>query len=61
MWTLVLVSLGGDTNVTVGFEGLETMESEVQNRDWGIMSVWVAVCNCSVRKCRKRSRVVTMG
>lgn len=29
MWSFVLVWLGGDNNVTVGFEGLETMENEV--------------------------------
>lgn len=27
--------LGGDTNVTVGFEGLETMENEEQNEIGG--------------------------
>jgi hypothetical protein len=55
MRSLVLVWLGGDTNATVGFEGLEMMENKEQNRDWGIMSVWVAVCNCSMKQYRKRS------
>lgn len=61
MWSLILVWLGGDTNVTVGFEGLETMENEEQNRDWGVMNMWVTMCNCSMRKHRKRSCVVTLG
>lgn len=61
MMSLVLVWLGRDTNVTAVIEGLETMENEVQNRDWGIMSIWVASCNCSMKKYRKRRCVVITG
>lgn len=51
--------LGRDANVTVGFEGLETMENGVQIG--GIVSVWVAMCNCSMKKYGKRRCVATMG
>lgn len=44
-----------DTNATVGFEGLETMETKEQNRDWGIMSVWVAMYNCSMKQYRREA------
>lgn len=41
MWSLVLVWLGRDTNVTVGFEGLETMRNRTEIG--GVMNMWVTI------------------